>query len=159
MKKLTRDIDIKKAPTGDLVKWYNENSGVKPIAKFKDRATAEKRCAELKQAVNELSNTNGGTKGAAKAAKAEKAPKASKKGETSEVNGKTRKSASSDKTIHRAIDPETKKPYENPRREGTHGHKSWSVIKDGMSYADFIAAGGRAVDLRHDVNQGRLVLK
>lgn len=153
MAKMTRDIDIKKAQTGDLVKWYNENSGSRAIAKFKDRATAEKRCAELKQAINELNNP-GGTKGNGKKTKAEPKEKAAKtpKAKKEPAGDRGRKFAGSDKRIYR-------KSKENPRREGTHGWTSWNVIKDGMTYEEFIAAGGRNVDLRHDIIQGRIELK
>lgn len=43
---------------------------------------------------------------------------------------------------------------ENPRREGTAGHKSWSVIKEGMTVAEFLAAGGRSADLKWDIAKG-----
>lgn len=40
-------LDVKAATTAQLVAFYNERSGKKPITRFSDRATAEKRCAEL----------------------------------------------------------------------------------------------------------------
>ena len=43
----------------------------------------------------------------------------------------------------------------NPRREGTHGHKSFSIIlaagKKGIKHEDYIAAGGRNNDLAWDI--------
>lgn len=39
-------INIKKATTRELVEFYNDNAG-KPVVKFRDRATAERRCLEL----------------------------------------------------------------------------------------------------------------
>jgi hypothetical protein len=45
----------------------------------------------------------------------------------------------------------TKLSHENPRREGTHGHKSFAAIKNGMTYEAYIAAGGRRNDLAYDV--------
>ena len=46
--------------------------------------------------------------------------------------------------------------YYNPRRYGSHGHRSLQVIIDqpGISYADFLKAGGRQVDLAWDVKHG-----
>lgn len=145
---MTRDIDIKKAQSGDLVKWYNENSGTKALVKFKDRATAEKRCAELKQAINELSGKSSKKAAAAPKEKKVKAPK----GESNPAENRGRNSSYASKKIY-------KKTEENPRRENTHGHKSFSVIKNGMTFEDYIAAGGRANDLRWDLERGHLELK
>lgn len=47
----------------------------------------------------------------------------------------------------------------NPRRKGTWGWRSWEVIQHGMSYEDFIAAGGRRVDLAWDESYGRVEIK
>jgi hypothetical protein len=51
---------------------------------------------------------------------------------------------------------------ENPRREGTNGHKSMAIIlafgDKGVSYADFIAAGGRRVDLAWDLDKGNVTV-
>ncbi len=47
---------------------------------------------------------------------------------------------------------------ENPRRAGTHGHKSMAVIiaKPGLTTEQFVTAGGRLVDLRWDLNLGNV---
>lgn len=47
----------------------------------------------------------------------------------------------------------------NPRKEGTYGFKSFSLIKSGMPVSKFVANGGRMVDLRWDVEKGNLKLK
>jgi hypothetical protein len=49
----------------------------------------------------------------------------------------------------------------NPRREGSHGFRSLAIIiaKPGISYSDFLAAGGRNRDLRYDVSQGHAVAR
>lgn len=47
----------------------------------------------------------------------------------------------------------------NPRREGTHGHKSFSLIKDGMTHEQYIAAGGRNNDLQWDIDHGYVEVK
>jgi hypothetical protein len=36
---------------------------------------------------------------------------------------------------------------ENPRRKGSAGFKSFELIKNGMTYEAYIAAGGRRTDL------------
>ena len=62
-------------------------------------------------------------------------PKEGQRGRPSELAGKK---------IYLKVD-------ENPRRKGTHGHKSFALIKNGMAIEDFIAAGGRMADLRWDL--------
>jgi hypothetical protein len=46
----------------------------------------------------------------------------------------------------------------NPRREGTKGHHSMGIILNagtkGISYEDYIAAGGRSNDLSWDIEHG-----
>jgi hypothetical protein len=44
----------------------------------------------------------------------------------------------------------------NPRREKSHGHRSLEVIrtKPGITYEQFLRAGGRRVDLAWDIAQG-----
>jgi hypothetical protein len=44
----------------------------------------------------------------------------------------------------------------NPRREKSHGHRSLEVIrtKPGITYEQFLRAGGRRVDLAWDVVHG-----
>jgi hypothetical protein len=63
-------------------------------------------------------------------------------------NGKT--------TTHRDYIPAeariTKLVKENPRREGTIGHESFSVIKSGMTVEQYVAKGGRRKDLRWDLD-------
>ena len=39
----------------------------------------------------------------------------------------------------------------NPRREGTAGHNSFSLITNGMKYEKFIELGGRSGDLAFDI--------
>lgn len=48
---------------------------------------------------------------------------------------------------------------ENPRREGSEGYNSWNVIKKGMTYEEFIKAGGSAGSLRKEVANGRIKMK
>ena len=49
----------------------------------------------------------------------------------------------------------------NPRKPGSHGHKSLQIIIDnpGISYAAFCEAGGRANDLKWDADKGNVVVK
>lgn len=138
-------IDIKSATTAGLVKFYNEHSGSRAIVKFSDRLTAERRVAELIKAHNELA---GPTSKETKTKKMTEAPTAP----TTEKSTRGRTSTLAGKTI-------VKLSAENPRREGTNGWKSWNLISEGMTYEQFIAAGGRRVDLAWDIKAGHIELK
>jgi hypothetical protein len=48
---------------------------------------------------------------------------------------------------------------DNPRKAGTHGFNSFNVIKDGMTFEAYITAGGRANDLRWDVEHNWVEVK
>lgn len=52
-----------------------------------------------------------------------------------------------------------KKVKENPRREGSIGWKSWNLIVDGMTYEDYLKAGGRAGDCAWDLEHGFIELR
>jgi len=146
------NLDIKATSTADLVKFYNAHSGsTKVIQKFSDRQTAERRVSELIQASNELA---GGT---SKVSALKKKEKESKKmsSENTEKASRGRTSSAEGKHIYKI--GEWKKT--NPRREGTHGYKSWEAIKDGMSYDEFLTSGGRNRDLMHDVKLGRIEIR
>lgn len=41
----------------------------------------------------------------------------------------------------------------NPRRVDSHGYRSWELIKDGMTYEEYRAAGGRPNDLQWDLDR------
>ena len=43
-------------------------------------------------------------------------------------------------------------PY-NPRRKDTFGYRSWELIEDGMTYEEYIDAGGRYKDLKWDLDR------
>jgi hypothetical protein len=47
---------------------------------------------------------------------------------------------------------------ENPRREGTHGFKSWEKIENGMSVALYLEAGGRMNDLLWEIKKKNVEL-
>ena len=43
---------------------------------------------------------------------------------------------------------------DNPRKPGTHGFQSFNLVKPGMTVEAYLAAGGRANDLRWDIDHG-----
>jgi hypothetical protein len=48
---------------------------------------------------------------------------------------------------------------ENPRREGSIGFKSYGLIKNGMTYDQYISAGGRRQDLAFDLAHKHVELR
>ena len=47
----------------------------------------------------------------------------------------------------------------NPRKEGTLGHQSFSLITNGMTVAKFVELGGRMKDLQWDIKAGNCHLE
>ena len=57
-----------------------------------------------------------------------------------------RTSAFSGKIIRRLV-------KENPRREGSKGYKNWTIYKKGMTYEEFLKAGGARSCLAKDIER------
>lgn len=49
-----------------------------------------------------------------------------------------------------------KKAKENPRKKDTFGHKSWEIIVDGMTVAEYLQNGGRRQDLAWDLKKNNV---
>lgn len=86
-----------------------------------------------------------------------------------EASGGGRRNRFTDRVIlPRAVkkDVDGDDPTSNPRREGTHGHRSFEVLREhwaknggaGMPYADYIEKGGRPNDLAWDLERGHVVV-
>jgi hypothetical protein len=157
----TITINIETSSTEELLAFYNANSGTKALASFKDRADAEKRVADLVEAHNELAT--GASKGSKAKGKKAPAPAKGKKGAKAPApapaKGKAKAAAvkvsgGAAGKFARAGGKFFKLVEANPRREGTHGFKSFNLLKNGMTYEEYIAAGGRNNDLRWDIDHG-----
>jgi len=155
-------IDLEQASDDRLLEWYNAHSGSTQLSKFADRETALKKCSDLKQAMDDLASTaktkkdkkmkNGKTPKATKAKSKKTAAKAKNgNGKKKEAGAPRVNSELADLIIVKLV-------KENPRREKTEGWKSWELLKPKMTYAEFIAAGGRNKDLRWDEEKGHLKL-
>lgn len=123
-----------------LVEVYNSLAD-QPIQKFSDRESAVKRTWAMMTAA-ELPE--------AAAAPSADAPEAEAK--PAKTGGRGRKPGSGEyagKTVFALRDT-------NPRRAGTHGFRSFEIIRgkpDGVPYAEYIEAGGRPNDLRWDIDR------
>lgn len=147
----------KYATDKELLDFYNQYSGSASLKKFATREVAEKKCLELKQAMDWLAMSAQSTKkvnkvNMAKKTKAANAKGAKAKKASTKSNGSSRKFALTNHTLHKLV-------KENPRREGTFGYKSWEKIRNGMTYQDAVEAGARNKDIRHDINMKRLELR
>lgn len=160
--KMTRDIDIKNATDEQLVTWFNDNSGSKPKATLGDRATAEAKCAELKQALIDLASGSSKTAAKGKPAKGKPAKGAKKSavkktGDVKVSGGKSEARGRNSSHAGKKIFILTEKNA-NPRREGTHGHKSFELVRTAgsgkLTYEAYIEKGGRSNDLAWDLDKG-----
>jgi hypothetical protein len=158
-------IGLANVPTPTLVLLYNTIRPEKPIKKFADRKTAETRMKGVLDALAKPGEPVASTEGTDNSTEPaqEGEDMASNKGRkraakkttrTASTNGEAagRPSAFAGKVIRKVAD-------ENPRREGTHGYKSWQLIKSGMTYEKYIAAGGRRQDLAWDLERGYVKLE
>jgi hypothetical protein len=128
----------------DLVAMYNLASG-KDIKKFADKETAITRTFAAVSKAHEAAVAE------EKPVKEKKEPKAKAEGEQST---RGRKKGSAGKYVGKTVFATTDV---NPRRIGTNGFKSFEIIrgkKNGVPYADYLAAGGRTNDLQWDVDKG-----
>lgn len=154
------------APQGQVVQAQGqvaptkaEQAAANKAAREEEKAAAK---AEKEKAKAEAAEAKAKAKAEKEAARAEK--KASKPARTPKDGtsaGRTSKLAGSTlkHTVPATVPAEGDEPVIiNPRRDGTHGHKSLSIIiasgSEGIKYEDFITAGGRAKDLAWDVSHG-----
>ena len=114
-------------------------SAVLPRAKV---SIQRQRDAELRRNVREM-RTKKGAAGAP--AEAGATPKAKREPKPDEFAGKKIYLVGKD----------------NPRREGTHGHRSMEVVKNkpGITFEDYISGGGRRVDLKGSIELKQVELK
>lgn len=115
---------------------------------FKQEITMAK-ATEITETATRKSSTKKGKKGSAKKSATKQA--SSKKQTSTNEGGPGRVSQFAGKTIVRLVKG-------NPRREDTHGYNSWNLLKKGMTYEQYIAAGGRRVDLAWDLMKGNVKL-
>ena len=158
--------DLEKATNDALAEWYNKHSGstIQLDAKSK-RETLVSKVTGLKEAMDELASraTSPSNKTAgSKTTKTNMSKKANKtaKGKTATKGTKGAKKEKATRTDSKLAGMLIyKKTDKNPRREGSIGFKSFAAIKNGMTYHQYIDAGGRNKDLRWDEEHGYVQLK
>jgi hypothetical protein len=160
------DENLKNVPTSLLVVLHNIIRPEKPIKKFADRETAEKRMVGVLEVLakpgedvpvpestassdaTDASSPAGEDTDMANKAKSRKSGKKNpKKERINATEGAGRPSMFAGKVIRKIA-------TENPRRENSLGWKSWNLLKSGMTYEKYIEAGGRRTDLAWDIAHG-----
>lgn len=109
----------------------------------KNRAEIEEQDEDETPTPRKTSKSKTAKKGAAKKSASKKAVK--------REGGPGRTSMYSGKRIVKLV-------KDNPRREDTHGYNSWELLRKGMTYEQYIEAGGRRVDLAWDILKGNVKL-
>ena len=147
---IATDDDLSQVPTSVLVTLHNIIRPEKPVKKFSDRATAEKRMQGVLEVL----------------AKPGEAPAADASQENDSMASKTKKSRARTTEGASAGRPSIfagkiirKVESKNPRKEGTKGFESWNVLKGGMTYEQYVAAGGRRQDLAWDLERNWVKLE
>lgn len=127
------DKDLSKIPTPVLVLMHNEVRPEKPVQRFADRKTAEKRLSGVLEVLAKPGTVPEGV--SAPAARSGSKGGGERPGRTASFAGKV---------IRKLVD-------KNPCREGTKRFDNWSKIREGMSYESYISGGGSGLDLRAHV--------
>lgn len=144
--------DLKHVPDHILVRMFNAALGKdeKPMVKFPDKPTAIAKVWDVMGPLSWAGTIPKGTKTGAVPKEAKKA-KGAPKAEAKRVAAFGVSRLSGQKLFRK-----TKK---NPRKEHSHGWYSFSKIKDGMTYEEYLAAGGRRQDLAWDLTHGFVEVK
>lgn len=148
---------VKSAVTMDqMIHLYNKHCGKQPVAlsDWETKKAAANCMIALALAKAKKVNQQVEAKvmseqvETAKPTKSPKAPSNGRKGRNSMFDGRTFKVADGRNV--------------NPRREGTKGHKSFAIVMGagpkGIKYEDFLAQGGRRVDLAWDLTHDNIVV-
>lgn len=143
------EAGMSKLDTATLIRMYNAVRPERPVTRFADRATAEKRVWPV---LEYLADTNPKKESITMPAKKAKKSATKKVAKSNGESKRGRTSKYSGKVINKLVD-------KNPRKEGTSGHKSWSLIRNGMPYDAYIAAGGVRRDLEWDLAHKWVELK
>lgn len=132
--------------SAEIVAEYNQIAP-KKVSRFENRATAERRLQEARDRKAALAPRVGS---AANETKATVNPDKPKTIRTAGLPGP--RSQHTGQKIYKLVD-------KNPRRVGTHGYKSFELIKDGMTYEAYRLAGGRTNDLAWDIDHGYVEMR
>lgn len=142
---ISKQDDLKNVPGPLMIAVYNDaavKGEGKQVVKFADKETGARR---VWPTLDFLAKAGTVVEGAT----ATRAPRKAREAGTG-VRGRTSQYAGM--VIRKIV-------KENPRREGTHGYKSYEVIRDGMKFETFITNGGRLKDLAWDISYGRIKME
>jgi len=138
--------------TQQMVSLYNRFFDKQPVKGYPNKQAAARSMIALAQAkAIKVTKQDRSESMSEVEVAAEKPKKASK----ADSNGRRGRNSMLDGRTFKAKDGLT----ENPRRSGTKGHASFAIIMaspNGIKYEDYLAAGGRRVDLAWDLVHGNV---
>ena len=152
----------------ELVRFWNKYvPKAHRVTRFKDRLTAGERCFNLMAEGYQPPQEEDETMAKAKKKTSKKGKKKASKKTTKKTTKKAAKKTGGKRGRSSVYDGATIKPAaslkgENPRRDGTHGHKSMAIVlknPKGISYEDYLSKGGRRNDLVWDEGNENVTIR
>lgn len=145
-------------PEHSVVRWGSREVAANKLFGIFPQIAKEKATMSVSEDTAPAAKKKGAKKAPAKKAPAKKA--AAKKGAPGKGNAANLVKRAS-RFAGMKLTPSAAAKKDNPRKAGSHGWKSMEIIrkKPGISYEDFINAGGRNNDLGWDVDKGNVVAK
>lgn len=129
-------MNVTTAKTAELVAFYNANSGKTAIKKFSDRATAEKRVAELIATLKPAKKANG-----------EKSSTAARGASSAPVGQAERVAENRARKITIVV------PLAETNKRGTAAER-YALYKNGMTVGKYLELGGQLRDVAYDLRVG-----
>ena len=153
------DIVKSAVTTKQMAEMYHKHYGSLPEALHKDKRSAANMMIALAHAkAIKVQTPEEGTKSMNKVADKPVEKSVEKKVEKSTPNGRKGRNSVFDGRVFKIADT----VKENPRRAGTKGHTSMEILMKagakGIKYEDFLAQGGRRVDLAWDLVHDNVVV-
>jgi hypothetical protein len=157
---VSTEKDLLKVDVKLLVSIYNVAASepgqkAQTVNRFSDQKAAARRVfpvIEYLAKPGPIPAITSSTENADMASKKKSSTKKSAAKKTTNGESAGRPSAFSGKTIHKLVD-------KNPRREGTAGYKAWEKLRSGMTYEQYLAAGGARNHLAWDLEHKFVELK
>lgn len=139
------DAEIAAAPGPALVTIYNLLTEGEEVKRFATRADGVKRVTKLVAAAREATKIRESDPNVK--AWNEMTNALAKHTAPAKVNSHTAAPAKVGGTIRLLV-------ATNPKRPGSAAHDRFACYRDGMTVADYLAAGGQRLDLRYDADHG-----
>ncbi len=144
---VSSEEDLLKFSSDELIKIYN-SLGDSSISRFSSKEIGANRILAVIRGIAEHEKQM--LKNLVKSSKPKEKKEIKMTVETDNTKA-TRVTISRDKKINLSV-------TENPRRQGTKGYESFSLIRSGMKVSEYLEKGGRGNDLIWDIKKGYVTL-